>query len=75
MKQLLFLLLATFAFACGNSDGNRTDTNREATTTDENVEIGSGNEINPQLELESDTSSALEVDTVTSAGAIDQRRD
>ena len=78
MKKLLFILLGTFTFACGNADNNTDARNNEATTTNETlgdgeVEIGSGDEISPQLEVESD--SMLEVDTVSSAKEIHQRQE
>ncbi|RNI24121.1 hypothetical protein [Rufibacter latericius] len=66
MKKLLIISLGTLTFACGNTENSNLDSN----TADESVEIGSGDEISPQLKSESDSSNALEVDTVSSAAEI-----
>jgi hypothetical protein len=67
MRKLLILLIGTFALACGNTDNTGTD------NAGNDVEKGSGETISPQLE--SDTSDArLDVDTVSSAGEIDQQQ-
>ena len=71
MKKLLIILLGTFAFACGNTD-NETEGTNDETTIEEDVEIGAGEEISPQLELEEDSAENFEVDTVSSAGEINQ---
>ncbi|WP_161890159.1 hypothetical protein [Pontibacter russatus] len=71
MKKLLIILLGAFTFACGNADNETEGTNNE-TTTEEDVEIGAGEEISPQLELEGDSAENFEVDTVSSAGEINQ---
>ena len=70
MKKLLIILLGTFAFACGNTDNETEGTNNEETTIEEEVEMGAGEEISPQLELEDDSAENFEVDTVSSAGEI-----
>ena len=61
MKKLLFILIGSLAMACGDGSG------RQEATADEDVEIGSGEEINPQLELDS-TDARFEVDTISGAG-------
>ena len=71
MKKLLIILLGTFAFACGNADNDTEGTNNE-TTTEEDVEIGAGEEISPQLELEDDSAANFEVDTISSAREINE---
>ena len=73
MKKLLIVLLGTFAFACGNNAGSEPeDTNSGETTIEEEVEIGAGEEISPQLELEDDSAANFEVDTVSSAAEINE---
>lgn len=72
MKKLLFILMVPFAFACGNGE-NTTETTENNATTEEGVDIGSGENINPQLELESEADSAFDVDTVSSATEIDEQ--
>lgn len=62
MKKLLFVLVASFAMACNS--GSEKSSDREA-AADEDVEIGSGAEINPQLELDSGDA-RFEVDTISS---------
>ncbi|MBC3539016.1 hypothetical protein ACFSC6_10765 [Rufibacter sediminis] len=74
MKKLLVLLLGAFAFACGNTENNAENSNLDSKISDESVEIGSGDNRNPQVEYESDTSKDLEVDTVSSAAEINQRQ-
>lgn len=71
MKKLLIIGIGFFAFACG--DANNTGTNTDA-TTDESVEIGSGEEISPQLEGLEDTA-RLEVDTLSNTDQINQEQD
>lgn len=72
MKKLLIIGIGFFAFAC--SDANNSETNTDATTTDESVEIGSGEEISPQLEGLEDTA-RLEVDTLSNTDQINQEQD
>ncbi|TPE44055.1 hypothetical protein [Pontibacter mangrovi] len=62
MKKTFLILLATIAFACNNTADNTTE--RE-TTADEPVEIGAGEKITPQVELDSGTNKRLDVDTVS----------
>lgn len=64
MKKLLWILVGSLAMACGNGS-DRADANREA-ATEEDVKIGSGEEISPQLELDS-TDARFEVDSISSA--------
>jgi len=73
MKKLLIILLGTFAFACGNTDNDAGNINGDATTIDESVDKGAGEEISPQLKFESDSNENFEVDTVTSAESIEQQ--
>ena len=60
MKKLLWIFLASVAVACGGGSDSR-----EA-AADDDVEIGSGEEISPQLELDS-TDARFEVDSISSA--------
>ena len=61
MKKLLLILLGSLAMACGDGSG------RQEAAADEDVEIGSGEAISPQLELDS-TDTRFDVDTVSSHG-------
>lgn len=63
MKKLLFILIGSLAMACGN--GSERADNRKA-ATDEEIEMGSGAEINPQLELDS-SDTRFEVDSISSS--------
>lgn len=62
MKKLLCILIGSLAIACGN--GSEKSSDREA-AAEEDVEIGSGSEISPQLELDS-SDARFEVDTISS---------
>jgi len=74
MKKLLIISLGFFAFACGNADNTTAnDAENETTIQDESVEIGSGEEVSPQLEYDAD-SARMEVDTLTSATDANQRK-
>ncbi|MBF8965584.1 hypothetical protein I0P70_20200 [Pontibacter sp. FD36] len=66
MKKAFIIFIGIFFFSC-TSDNTTHDTatdTRGTESMDESVEIGSGEEINPQLEMQDDTA-AFEVDTVT----------
>lgn len=70
MKKLLIICLGLFVFSCTPDRGvNEND----HATSNENVDIGSGEEINPQLEADND-SARLEVDTVSSPAEINQEQ-
>ena len=69
MKKLLTVLCASLVMACG--DGNDKSTGREA-AAEEDVEIGSGEEISPQLELDS-ADSRFEVDTISSSNEAQKK--
>ncbi len=70
MKKLLIIGLGFFAFACSDANTTneeaQTETTNEETLGDGDVEIGSGEEISPQLELDED-SARLEVTDTLSA--------
>ena len=74
MKKLLIILLGTFAFACGNGGSEAEGTGSDEAMTDEGVEIGAGEEISPQLEMEDDSAENFGVDTVSSATEINQEQ-
>ncbi|MER2996756.1 hypothetical protein [Pontibacter populi] len=70
MKIILIIGLGFFAFACSDANTTNEEADTETTTTEEtlgdgDVEIGSGEEISPQLEGLEDTG-RLEVDTISS---------
>ena len=67
MKKLFWLLVVCIAMACGDSGRNQ---DREA-AGEEEVEVGAGEEISPQLELDS-AGSRFEVDSVSSASEADR---
>jgi hypothetical protein len=78
MKKILIIGLGFFAFACNdtnttNKESDTDATRTEETTGDNDVEIGSGEEISPQLEGLED-SGRLEVDTLSSAAEEQQRQ-
>jgi hypothetical protein len=77
MKKLLFIILACVALACG--DSNRSDNDnrdrskdREA-AAEEDVDIGAGEEISPQLEL--DSADRFKVDTISSPDEANKEAD
>jgi hypothetical protein len=68
MKKALIIFIGIFFFSC-NTDNTTRDTagdtdTRNTGTMDESVEIGSGEEVSPQLDMSGDTT-AFEVDTIT----------
>ena len=77
MKEVLLIALGFCAFACGdsgNTAGEATDnTTQESTTTDESLDAGSGEDISPQLEYDSD-SARMEVDTLATATEANQQK-
>ncbi|WP_162426811.1 hypothetical protein [Pontibacter pudoricolor] len=78
MRKTLIIGLGFFAFACNDTNTTNKESDTEATRTEEtagdnDVEIGSGKEISPQLEGLEDTG-RLEVDTLSSATEEHQRQ-
>ncbi|SIT74947.1 hypothetical protein [Pontibacter indicus] len=76
MKKILIMLAGVFFFSC-SSDNTTHDTagdadNRNTETMDESVEIGAGEEISPQLDMEGD-SAAFDVDTVSTTDTSNQQ--
>ncbi|PVY39479.1 hypothetical protein [Pontibacter virosus] len=76
MKKTLIIFAGIFFFSC-SSDNTTRDTaddadTRNTETMDESVEIGSGEEISPQLDMQGDTA-AFEVDTVTTPTTTNQQ--
>jgi hypothetical protein len=63
MKKLLWIFFASLAMACGDGSGSNNES-REA-AAEEGVDAGSGEEISPQLELDS-TETRFEVDSLSS---------
>ena len=70
MRKLLIILMGALALACGNSDRS---TENEA-AAEEDVEVGSGEEISPQLELDS-ADNRFEVDSISSADEANKEAD
>lgn len=70
MRKLLIILMGSLALACGNSDRS---TENEAAAEDD-VEVGSGEEISPQLELDS-ADNRFEVDSISSADDAKKKAD
>ncbi len=75
MKKAFIIFIGIFFFSC-TSDNTTHDTDRETDTRntetmDESVEIGSGEEVSPQLDMQDDTA-AFEVDTVTTPRPVGQ---
>lgn len=77
MKKLLILVLGCVALACGDgardNDSSNRSTDREA-AADEDVDIGSGEAVSPQLELDS-ADNRFEVDTISSPEEAQERSD
>ena len=71
MKKLFWIFLAALAIACG--DGSDRAGDREAAAEDE-VDAGAGEQISPQLELDS-ADSRFKVDTVSSTKEIQKESD
>lgn len=71
MKKLFWIFLAAVAIACG--DGSNKAEDREA-AADEEVDAGAGEEISPQLELDS-TDSRFKVDSVSSTKEVQKESD
>ena len=71
MKKLFWIILVVVAMACGDSSTRSED--REA-GTEEETDIGSGEEISPQLELDS-TDERFEVDSISSSQDAEKESD
>jgi hypothetical protein len=76
MKKLLFIILACVALACGegtrdNNDSNSKRSDEREAATEDDVDIGSGEAISPQLELDS-ADDRFEVDTVSSSAEAER---
>ena len=71
MKKLFLIFLAAVAIACG--DGANRAEDREA-AAEEEVDAGAGEEISPQLDLDS-ADSRFKVDTVSSTKEIQKESD
>ena len=67
MKKFMCIAALALLAACG---GNTQQENR-STAQDEEVDIGAGEEISPQLELDS-SESRFEVDTVNSTESVEK---
>ena len=67
MKKILLISFLSLAMACGGSS-DRAE-NQDEAAADESVDPGAGEEISPQLELDS-SDRRFEVDTVSSPGEI-----
>jgi hypothetical protein len=73
MKKAFIIFIGIFFFSC-TTDNTTYETERDARNTetmDESVEIGSGEEVSPQLDMRDDTA-AFDVDTVTTPRRINQ---
>lgn len=68
MKKLILIGLSVVALSCGQSDRETGSENRRSSEAapQEDVDIGSGEVISPQLELDS-SDSRFEVDTISSS--------
>ncbi|SFG47049.1 hypothetical protein [Pontibacter chinhatensis] len=77
MKKIFLIALGAIAFACSDAADNRTTGSEDAaagsTAVDENVEIGAGEEISPQLDLDSASNERLDVDTVSNDSMNDRQ--
>ena len=65
------ILMAFLALSgCGNNNGQEGDKNAP-----DHVKKYSGDEITPQVKIDSDSTSRLKIDTITSAESANQRKD
>ena len=64
---LIFFLALS---GCGNNNSQETDKNVPG-----HVKKYSGDEITPQVKIDSDSTSRLKIDTITSAESANQRKD
>lgn len=70
MKKLFLVSITVLLLACGNgTDGKKADA-----ATDEKTDIGDGEEISPQLELDS-SDTRFEVDTLSSRKEAEKESD
>jgi hypothetical protein len=67
MKKLLIIFLGAIIVACGNASDRSANEGSGTLNSEENVEDNSGENISPQLKTDADSTSRLEVDTVSSA--------
>ncbi|WP_276498963.1 hypothetical protein [Pontibacter litorisediminis] len=66
MKKIGIIALGAMAFACSESaDNTATEANTDGPGIEESVEAGAGEEITPQVELDSGDNRRLEVDTIS----------
>ena len=72
MKKLLWIFFASLAMACGDGSGSSRDGNEAA--AEEDVDVGSVEEISPQLELDS-TETRFDVDSLSSTDEAKQEAD
>ncbi len=70
MKKLFLIAAVALMMACGDRSGN---TEQEAAAEDE-VDIGAGEEVNPQLELDS-SGTRFEVDSTSSTQEAEKESD
>ncbi len=71
MKKTLIIFMGIFFFSCSSDNTTRDTADDTRGTMDEDVEIGSGEEVSPQLDMQDDTA-AFEVDTVTTPRRTNQ---
>jgi hypothetical protein len=71
MKKLLWIIFVAFAMACGDNTDRSND--REA-AAEEEVDKGSGEEISPQLELDS-ADSRFKVDSISTTEEAQKESD
>ncbi|WP_266203009.1 hypothetical protein [Pontibacter kalidii] len=76
MKKILFIALGAFTFACSDASDNTTadEATMEENNMEESVEIGAGEEISPQLDLDSGENARLDVDTLSRKTVEEQQQ-
>ena len=72
MKKLFIICIGAIAFACGDAANQSADEGVNAETPAGEVEEYSGEEITPQVDLDSGSNERLEVDTVSSARGAEE---
>jgi len=68
MKKLFLILFGAITFSCGDTGNQSSEERVDENNTGENVEEFSGENITPQVDLDSGSNERLEVDTISSAG-------
>lgn len=67
MEKLIILFFGALTIACGETSKQSSEQEVDQVNSEENVEDYSGENITPQVDLDSGSNESLEVDTISSA--------